>query len=156
MFRSFASLFATVPLCAVLATAGLGCARTSPEPSEDEITERVHQRVEMVLDRIEATDDQRQRLAPLEDRLVEQISALRAGATEAHELAAELWLSDDPDPAQAHALVDQRLDVARDAAHELTDLVLDLHQVLTPEQRQAVLERIRERRSHFGARLQVR
>jgi len=148
MSRLFRSLLPIVPLLALLTASAAGCARHSDEPSEDEISGRVHERVEAALDDIEATSEQRQKIQGLEERLLEQITTFHAGAKTAHEQASELWLAERADPKQAHALVDQRMDALREGAHQVTDIVLELHDVLTPEQRQAIAKRIEERRQH--------
>jgi Spy/CpxP family protein refolding chaperone len=152
MTRTIATMVSLLPLLAGLALGSAACARETEAPADAEIAARVHGRVQDALDDLDATVEQRRQIEPLEQRLVDEIVGLREGAQGAHEQAAELWLSDNPDPKRAHALVDERLDAARQAAHQMTDLVLDLHRVLTPEQRQALVERLKERHERLSHR----
>ncbi len=45
------------------------------------------------------------------------------------------WESANPDRARLHALVDQRIDAMRAFAHQAVDAGIEVHGVLTPEQR---------------------
>ena len=52
---------------------------------------------------------------------------------------------DEPDAKKLHALVDERVDEMRALAHQAVDSAIELHGVLTPEQRAEIAKRVEER-----------
>jgi Spy/CpxP family protein refolding chaperone len=98
-----------------------------------------------VLDELEATPAQREKIAAVKDRLLAKGRALheeRGGAMT--ELLAQ-WESPTPDRARVNAIVDERAAGMQAFAHEVADAMVEVHAVLTPEQRAQVAERWRER-----------
>ena len=51
------------------------------------------------------------------------------------------WKSATPDAAKVHQLVDSQLESVRSFAHTLTDKALEVHQLLTPKQRDVLTEK---------------
>jgi Spy/CpxP family protein refolding chaperone len=100
-------------------------------------------RVEDALDDLQATPEQRERILALKDGLLASAQAARGDhAALAREVLAQ-WESPDPDRAQAHALVDERLDAMRAVAHQAVDAALAAHDTLTPAQREQVARKLR-------------
>jgi Spy/CpxP family protein refolding chaperone len=135
-------------LVAVLALAGFGrCGGPSPhDPSQ--VAAYVTERVDDTLDDLDATPAQRLQIHAITDRLLAQGMALHQ---EGEPLPAEVkaqWESATPDKARLHALVDQRADAMRAFAHQAVDAGVEIHDVLTPEQR-ARLEKKLERMHRF-------
>ncbi len=112
-----------------------------------EVTKRVNERVDDVLDRLDATAAQREKIHGIADRLVADGLKLRGdhAAVRGELLAA--WKAETVDRAKLHALVDQRIEALRAFAHEAADGVADAHDVLTPAQRAKVAERLEKRMS---------
>ena len=103
----------------------------SPERAE----RFVSRRVDDALDDLKATDPQRQTVNALKDSAVQDVKAFMAEQRKAREEVLALWNVAAPDAAQAHALVNRRIDALRALAHAMTDSALQLHGALTPEQR---------------------
>ncbi|MBL9039854.1 MAG: hypothetical protein JNG84_15155, partial [Archangium sp.] len=52
------------------------------------------------------------------------------------------WQKDVPDAARVHAMVDAQLAAVQRFAHSLADTALEVHRMLTPEQRAHVSKRL--------------
>jgi Spy/CpxP family protein refolding chaperone len=96
------------------------------------------------LDEIGATDAQKQKVGEIKDRLMARGEALRGERKAAHEEILEQLSRDQPDAARVHALVKERTESFARFADDVTTGVLELHAVLTPEQRQKLLAHARE------------
>jgi Spy/CpxP family protein refolding chaperone len=109
----------------------------NPEKMEKFITYRVND----TLDDLKATPEQRQKVLAAKDLLVgdfeKQIPAHRQMR---QELLAQ-WNTETPDAKAVHAAIDARFDAMRALAHEAADQMIQIHGVLTPEQRAQVAER---------------
>ena len=110
-----------------------------------EVSKRVHARVDDALDRLDATPAQREKILGIADRLVADGLKLRGDREAVHGELLAAWKAETVDRARLHALVDQRIEALRALAHEAADGVADAHDVLTPEQRAKVAERIEKR-----------
>jgi Spy/CpxP family protein refolding chaperone len=98
-----------------------------------------------LLDDVEATPEQRQRITAVKERLVEQGRALREAR---HETMKELlahWQSPSPDLAAIHGRIDARAEEMKRFAHAVADGMGEVHGVLTPEQRQKLAARWQRR-----------
>lgn len=137
-----------VPLVALAATAVLlvvpaGCRHHHADPAR--IDRFVTAHLDDALDDLDATAPQRQRVHQLKDKLLEDGAALRQGQRDARRQLVAQWDSDRPDAARVHALVDARIEALRAFAHEAADAGLELHGMLTPEQRAKVSKKIHRR-----------
>jgi Spy/CpxP family protein refolding chaperone len=108
------------------------------------------ERLDHVLDEIDATPEQRTRIGAVKDRLLEKGRALRAARGGAMQEALAQWESATPDRAKVHALVDARGAEMQAFAHEVADGLAEVHGILTPGQRAEVAERWRERAERHG------
>jgi len=131
-----------VPVAAVglLTLTGFAAHRCGHDP--ERMRARVTARVEDALDDLAATPEQRTRVLALADRLLADGTAARDGHHEAVAALAAQWDRPAPDAAAVHALVDARVDALRKLAHEAADAGLELHGVLTPEQRAQVSRKL--------------
>lgn len=102
----------------------------------------VTERVDDLLDDVDATPDQRSRIHAIKDRMLAAGGELRAGHAEAHQALLAEWKAETPDRARLHALVDARADALRKLAHEAVDAGADVHDVLTPAQREKLTRKI--------------
>jgi periplasmic protein CpxP/Spy len=105
-------------------------------------------RVEGVLDDLDATPAQRTQVLAVKDRMLGEIQKHQATRQETHAALLAEWNSPTPDRAKLHALVDQRAAEMTATAHQAVDAAIEVHDALTPDQR-AKLARKAER---FGPR----
>jgi protein CpxP len=131
-------------VAAVVALAGFGrCGGPSPhDPAQ--VAAFVTDRVDDVLDDLAATDAQRQQIHAVKDRLLAQALELRKEGEPLHAELKAQWDSATPDRARLYALVDQHADAMRAFARQAVDAGIEIHDILTPEQR-AKLEKKMER-----------
>ena len=104
------------------------------------------------LDEIGATEPQRQKVREIKDRLLKDAKALHQDHPALHQELLSLLEQDNPDPARLKALVHERTEALTRFADEAADAAIELHGVLTPEQRKKVLAMAREHmeaRHHF-------
>ena len=102
----------------------------------------IDDRLASMLDEIKATDAQRQQITAIKDKLVADHKALRAShAGVKQELLAQ-WQADRADPAKVHAIVDERANGMKGFADEVADALVQVHDILTPEQRAQVAAKV--------------
>ncbi len=140
----------TVPVLGGLAAALLlvtgfrgGCGAGHADPAH--IDRMVTSHLEDALEDIDATPAQKTQVMALKDRLLQQGAALRQGGGETRRQLLAQWDSATPDRAAVHALIDARIDAMRAFAHQAADAGLDLHGILTPEQRATISKKIHRR-----------
>jgi periplasmic protein CpxP/Spy len=78
----------------------------------------VTNRVDGLLDDVDATPEQRARIHAVKDRMLAAGTSARAGHREVHEALRAEWTSPAPDQARLHALVDARVEEMRALLHE--------------------------------------
>jgi Spy/CpxP family protein refolding chaperone len=104
--------------------------------------------VDEKLDEIGATDAQKQKVREIKERLMAQGHALHADKQALREQVLEQLSKDQPDVAQLKAIVHGRIDAFEQFADEAADALVEIHGVLTPEQRQKLLADAREHMEH--------
>lgn len=104
--------------------------------------------VEEKLTEIGATEAQKQKVREVEQRLVSQGHALHADQAAFREELLEQLAQDEPDAARVKALVRERVDAFARFTDDATGALLELHQALTPAQRQKLLA---DARAHLEA-----
>ncbi len=131
---------------AVVALAGFAAVgrfeHRDPQRAHDLITRRV----DAMLDDIKATDDQRAQINQLKEKLFNEGVELRKNQ---HSLTRELladWDAAKVNTDDVHAQVDKRIDALRAFAHDAADASIQVHDILTPEQRAQVKQELRQ---HF-------
>lgn len=127
----------------VIAVAATGChgARhgwVTPERVQKMVTWHVND----LLDDLDADDAQRKQVHAIKDRLVAKGLAFHTDARGTHQALVQAWAQEKPDAKALHALVDQRMDALRAVAHDAVDASIELHAVLTPEQRQVLVDKV--------------
>ena len=120
-----------------------GCGGHRHDPAG--IDRMVTAHLEDVLDDLDATPAQKGQVMALKDRLLQQGAALRQGSQETKRELVAQWDSAAPDRAKVHALIDARIDAMRAFAHQAADAGVDLHGILTPEQRAKISKKIHRR-----------
>ncbi len=121
-----------------------GCGHRHPrDPAE--VNAMVTEHLDHALDDLAATPAQRQQILAIKDRLLATFTALRAEHQATHAQLLAQWKADQPDAAALHALVDARIDALRAAAHQAVDAGIEVHGILTPEQRAKVTAKLEKR-----------
>jgi periplasmic protein CpxP/Spy len=104
-------------------------------------------RVDDALDDLDGTDAQKAQVKQVTDKLfVEAAPALEANQAARAGLV-EQWGTANPDATKVHAIVDERAQALTGFAHKVADAALELHRILTPEQRAKITKEIQERTS---------
>ena len=99
-------------------------------------------RLDDMLDDVHATDAQRQQITAIKDKLVAEGKALHAGHTDLRKELLAQWQADQPDAAKVHALVDGRAAEMKKFADDVADALLQVHGILTPDQRAQVAKKM--------------
>ncbi|MEZ4464483.1 MAG: hypothetical protein R3F43_08240 [bacterium] len=102
-------------------------------------------RLNDMLDDLEADAGQRDRIFAVKDGLVQSAEQVFEGRGELHTALLDQWSTEKPDAATVHRLIDERIDELRGWPTEAADAGLQLHGILTPKQRAAVAQQVRER-----------
>jgi Spy/CpxP family protein refolding chaperone len=113
------------------------------------LEQMINHRVDKMLDDVKATDTQRQQILAIKDKLLADGKALRASQADVRKQLLAQWNADQPDTAQVHALVDGRADATKKFADEVADALVQVHGILTPEQRATVAQKLQQH--HHGA-----
>ncbi len=109
-------------------------------------------KIERALDEIEATEEQRAQILAIKERVVASMQARKGERQAMKQEMLSFWTEENPDPAKVHAKVDERLDARRAAAHEMADAMIEVHRILTPEQRAELAQLIEKRHEKRGKR----
>jgi protein CpxP len=99
---------------------------------------------------IDATDAQRQQLAPIVKSAARDLLPVRAKMHEARRQAVELLSREHVDRAALEALRADQLRLVEQASMRLTQTLADVADILTPEQRKQLAERIGRWHGHRG------
>jgi len=130
-------------LLGAVALGGWGaCCHHGGPPDPAKVNKMVTARVDDALEDLQATPDQKAKVLALKDQLLADGLALRTGQREARTAMVGFWDQAAPDAAKVHALIDARVDAMRKFAHEAADAGLQLHGILTPDQRAKVSKKI--------------
>ena len=97
---------------------------------------------------IDATDEQKQKLAPIVKQAAKDLLPLRERIREARGKALELLTQDSVDRAAIEALRAEHLQLAEQASKRFTEALADVADVLTSAQRKQIAERMES----FGRR----
>ena len=95
----------------------------------------INRRVDRVLTQIKATDDQRQRVQRLKNDIIARAQPLHASHQALHKTLRSQWLAPTVDRRLVRQTVSQQLDLARAFINLALERAMDLHDVLTVEQR---------------------
>jgi Spy/CpxP family protein refolding chaperone len=107
--------------------------------------------LEELLDEVDATPEQRQKITAVKDRLAEKGKALHGGRREAMRDLLAQWRSPAIDTAAVHAKIDARAKEMQTFAREAADAMAEVHGILTPEQREKLAARWQRRVDRWGA-----
>jgi len=95
---------------------------------------------------IDATDEQKQRLAPIVKQAAKELLPLREKASDARKKAAELLTQDSVDRAAIETLRTEQLQLVEQASRRFTQALADVADVLTPAQRRQIAQHFQHQR----------
>lgn len=131
-------------LAAVLAVTAVvlasGCRPHHRDPAQ--VAKMVRGRVNDMLDDVKATDAQRSQIDAIVEKLLADGQALRAGHADVRKEFLAQFEAPVADGARLHALADQRMDALRAFAHEAIDSGVQVHDILTPDQRAQIAKKL--------------
>jgi periplasmic protein CpxP/Spy len=107
-----------------------------------EVAAFVTARVDDVLDDLNATPDQRTRINAVKDRLLTAAQKAHGDHGAVHDAVLGEWKSASPDAQKLHAIVDERADAMKAFAHQAVDAGVEIHSILTPDQRERLTKKI--------------
>lgn len=141
----------------VLATVGLVGIGTAVQANRggkrhDPEAMRAHmeKRIERVLDKVDATDAQRALVVAKAEAVFKGLHDARGDHKALRDEVLGQWNSDKPDADRLHALVDERIEAMRAAAHAAVDAGIEVHGAFNAEQRAALGELAAKRMGGFG------
>jgi Spy/CpxP family protein refolding chaperone len=105
-------------------------------------------KVNKLLDEIKATDAQRAQVNQMKDELWQQGQGMHQTHRQLMEELLSQWGADQVDAAKVHALVNEKIDGLRAFADKAVDDSIQLHDLLTPEQRAKLQEEIQKHHHH--------
>jgi periplasmic protein CpxP/Spy len=103
-----------------------------------------------MLDSMNASDAQRSQIDKIAKAARDDLKAQHDSARSAHEQALQLFAQPTVDAAAAEALRQQMLGQHDQASRRMLQAMLDISQVLTPEQRAQFAQRMKERAERHG------
>ncbi len=139
---SGALVLLAIGLVGLTAFTGGGCFGHHGHRDPAQVAKFVTNHVEDTLDDLNATPDQRTKILAIKDKLLADAQAIHADQGATHQAFLDAWKSDQPDAAKLHALVDQRVEEMRKLAHEAVDAGVEVHGILTPDQRAKLTKKI--------------
>jgi Spy/CpxP family protein refolding chaperone len=101
---------------------------------------------------VEATDDQRALVVAKAAQVFKGLHEARGDHKALREEVLGQWNSDKPDAARLHALVDERIEAMRNAAHAAVDAGIEVHGAFNAEQRASLGELAAKRMDGIGGR----
>lgn len=114
------------------------------------MTERVDRRVNRVLSRVDANNEQRVQVSAIVKSALNDLQALNVKPWEARGRFLELLRADTVDPAALEALRAEHIGAADAASKRLVQAISEAAAVLTPEQRRELTERLQRRHARHG------
>ncbi|MEO7008457.1 MAG: Spy/CpxP family protein refolding chaperone [Caldimonas sp.] len=116
--------------------------------------ERMGRMVDHMLDGLSATDAQRSQIKQITQKAAADLKAQHQAARGLHERGLQIFTAPNVDPAAAEALRQQMLAQHDQASKTMMQAMLDISQVLTPEQRAKIGERMKERAAKMHDRME--
>ena len=115
-------------------------------------TDFVQWRVSRMLDRVDATEEQRERIGVLIETAFADLGSLRGGHGEAHEQVVAALLAEPVDEQALEALRAEHLARFDEASQRLLATLVEVGDALTPEQRTEIVEQMGDHGHGFGRR----
>lgn len=134
-----AAITALLAFTAVAGARGwFGHHRMDPERVASFVEDRFEDAVKL----LDATEAQQAKLKPIVDNLLDEGLAVMKTRGQLKDTLLGEWASEKPDAEAVHAAIDARIDEMRALAHKAADAAIDVHGILTPDQRQQITDRV--------------
>lgn len=111
---------------------------------------RMAARIDKALDEIHATDAQRTQILAIRDRVFDRMKGA-VGKRTVYQQFMVMWEQDKPDAKALHQAIDEAAEQRRQLGHELADAMIEVHQILTPEQRAQVAQMMKQGHGRMGS-----
>lgn len=108
----------------------------------ERLEKMVQWKVDDALDEVDATQAQRERVQAITKDAIAKAKPIAEQGQVARAALVTQWKSTTPDASAVHQLVDTQLDAVRSFAHVMVDKALEVHQLLTPKQREQITSRL--------------
>ena len=131
-----------IGLVGLTAFSGGGCFGHHGHRDPAQMAAFVTNRVEDALDDLDSTPDQRTKILAIKDRMLDAAKQVHADQGATHAAFLDAWKSETPVATKLHQLVDARVEEMRKLAHQAVDAGIEVHDVLTPDQRAKVTKKI--------------
>lgn len=122
---------------------GKGTCAGQPDP--EKVEKRTAQILDRALDWIKATPEQRPQLHTLRADLVKDGLAMKAQKRETFDALWRMWDEERLEGLQVRQMLDERIDMLKGFLYRVGDRLVEVHRVLTPEQRKLIASRVRSR-----------
>ena len=137
----------TAVACAALAGVAIAANRMAnrdPNRAYQHITSKV----DKLMNEINATDAQRAQINQLKDKLFQEGMNLRQNRQSLRQQLFANWDAAQVNASDVHAQVDKQVDAWRAFAHDAADASIQLHDLLTPDQRTQLKQILSKRFDH--------
>jgi protein CpxP len=111
--------------------------------------------LQRMLDDVKATDAQRAQIRTIADKAQADLKALHEEGRQLHEQGLDLWAAPKLDASAAEAQRQKMLHHHDVLSQRMMQAMLDVGQVLTPEQRAGIVQRMREHHQGMLARMKA-
>ena len=123
-----------------------GGSQAAMDPAK--MDQRIESMVQRMLGRVNATEEQRTKVTAIAKQAAADLRTLRGTRGELRTRAMALLAAPTVDRAAIEALRAEQIKLADAASKRMTQALADTAEVLTPEQRAKLAERMKERRGH--------
>jgi periplasmic protein CpxP/Spy len=117
-----------------------GCRQLTPEEKAARLERHSTAMVDDFMDDVDADLKQRAQAQTIRKRIVTAVTPQILEQEKAKQFAIQQWDSNSPDKEQIHRVVDERVDGLRKVLHLAADGIIELHGILTPDQRAELSE----------------
>lgn len=113
---------------------------------------RVDRMVDRMLHGLDVTDDQAARIRGIARAAAQDLQGQREAHRSLHQQARQVWTQPTVDANAVEALRQQRMALMDQRSRRMSQAMLEISRVLTPEQRARLAERMEQRRRHLHER----
>ncbi len=115
----------------------------------DRIAQIIDWKLNDFMDEIDATADQREKVMAEVDALIGEAKAMHSDMQDPHRVLLEQWKSDSPDMSIIQKHLDEGAAMKKAFAGKIAEALLEIHDILTPEQRDKVASHIEDHMAMF-------